>query len=92
MYGPNKTKQQAYPDILFKSPGFSVHSEPQILYKLPKRSKLEKFEDALLCQCPLVSEIQHLSGPKLLTTNFTEAKVHIHVFVLLTGQNTGFPL
>ncbi|XP_075896154.1 DDB1- and CUL4-associated factor 17 isoform X2 [Nelusetta ayraudi] len=30
-----------------------LHSEPQILYKLPKRSKLEKFEDALLCQCPL---------------------------------------
>uniref|UniRef100_A0A7N8XED5 Ddb1 and cul4 associated factor 17 n=1 Tax=Mastacembelus armatus TaxID=205130 RepID=A0A7N8XED5_9TELE len=33
-----------------------VHTEPQNLYKLPKRSKLEKFEDALLCQCPLVSE------------------------------------
>ncbi|XP_040912422.1 DDB1- and CUL4-associated factor 17 isoform X1 [Toxotes jaculatrix] len=30
-----------------------VHAEPQILYKLPKRSKLEKFEDALLCQSPL---------------------------------------
>ncbi|KAM9850738.1 DDB1- and CUL4-associated factor 17 isoform 2-T2 [Aulostomus maculatus] len=30
-----------------------VHSEPQILYKLPKRSKLDKFEDALLCQSPL---------------------------------------
>nr|XP_046261208.1 DDB1- and CUL4-associated factor 17 [Scatophagus argus] len=30
-----------------------VHSEPQVLYKLPKRSKLEKFEDALLCQSPL---------------------------------------
>ncbi|XP_068186170.1 DDB1- and CUL4-associated factor 17 isoform X2 [Antennarius striatus] len=30
-----------------------VHSEPQILYKLPERSKLEKFEDALLCQSPL---------------------------------------
>ncbi|XP_071330653.1 DDB1- and CUL4-associated factor 17 isoform X3 [Trachinotus anak] len=30
-----------------------VHSEPHILYKLPKRSKLEKFEDALLCQSPL---------------------------------------
>ncbi|XP_045910350.1 DDB1- and CUL4-associated factor 17 [Micropterus dolomieu] len=27
-----------------------VHSEPQVLYKLPQRSKLEKFEDALLCQ------------------------------------------
>ncbi|KAG7227571.1 hypothetical protein INR49_005386 [Caranx melampygus] len=30
-----------------------VHLEPHILYKLPKRSKLEKFEDALLCQSPL---------------------------------------
>ncbi|XP_036966315.1 DDB1- and CUL4-associated factor 17 [Acanthopagrus latus] len=30
-----------------------VHSEPQVLYKLSKRSKLEKFEDALLCQSPL---------------------------------------
>ncbi|KAM9347154.1 DDB1- and CUL4-associated factor 17 [Symphorus nematophorus] len=30
-----------------------VHSEPQVLYRLPKRSKLEKFEDALLCQSPL---------------------------------------
>ncbi|XP_042351115.1 DDB1- and CUL4-associated factor 17 isoform X2 [Plectropomus leopardus] len=30
-----------------------VHSAPQALYKLPKRSKLEKFEDALLCQSPL---------------------------------------
>ncbi|TKS67222.1 DDB1- and CUL4-associated factor 17 [Collichthys lucidus] len=30
-----------------------VHSEPQLLYKLPKRSKLEKFEDALLCLSPL---------------------------------------
>uniref|UniRef100_A0A667YPW0 Ddb1 and cul4 associated factor 17 n=1 Tax=Myripristis murdjan TaxID=586833 RepID=A0A667YPW0_9TELE len=27
-----------------------VHSQPQVLYKLPKRSKLEKIEDALLCQ------------------------------------------
>ncbi|KAF7668757.1 hypothetical protein LDENG_00283980 [Lucifuga dentata] len=30
-----------------------IHSEPQVLYKLPKRSKLEKIEDVLLCQCPL---------------------------------------
>ncbi|XP_029315370.1 DDB1- and CUL4-associated factor 17 [Cottoperca gobio] len=29
------------------------HSEPQVLYKLPKRSKVVKFEDALLCQSPL---------------------------------------
>uniref|UniRef100_A0A3Q3VM00 DDB1 and CUL4 associated factor 17 n=1 Tax=Mola mola TaxID=94237 RepID=A0A3Q3VM00_MOLML len=31
----------------------SVHSVPRVLYKLPRRSKLEKFEDALLCQSPL---------------------------------------
>ncbi|KAM4558862.1 DDB1- and CUL4-associated factor 17 [Odontesthes bonariensis] len=30
-----------------------VHAEPQTLYKLPKRSKHEKIEDALLCQSPL---------------------------------------
>ncbi|XP_019945500.2 DDB1- and CUL4-associated factor 17 [Paralichthys olivaceus] len=30
-----------------------IHTEPQVLYKLPKRTKLEKFEDALLCQSPL---------------------------------------
>uniref|UniRef100_A0A8C7PU51 Ddb1 and cul4 associated factor 17 n=1 Tax=Oncorhynchus mykiss TaxID=8022 RepID=A0A8C7PU51_ONCMY len=32
----------------------SLPSEPQLLYELPKRSKAEKIEDALLCQCPLV--------------------------------------
>ncbi|CAB1328492.1 unnamed protein product [Coregonus sp. 'balchen'] len=31
----------------------SLPSEPQLLYELPKRSKTEKIEDALLCQCPL---------------------------------------
>lgn len=30
-----------------------VHSEPRALYRLPKRSKLEKYEDALLCQSSL---------------------------------------
>lgn len=30
-----------------------IHVEPSVLYKLPKRSKQEKFEDALLCQSPL---------------------------------------
>ncbi|KAM4608991.1 DDB1- and CUL4-associated factor 17 [Polymixia lowei] len=30
-----------------------LHAEPQPLYKLPNRSKLEKIEDALLCQSPL---------------------------------------
>ncbi|XP_035266907.1 DDB1- and CUL4-associated factor 17 isoform X1 [Anguilla anguilla] len=31
----------------------SCPSKPQFLYELPKRTKAEKLEDALLCQCPL---------------------------------------
>lgn len=31
----------------------SLHSEPQILYELSKRSKLEKIEDVLLCESTL---------------------------------------
>lgn len=42
--------------VLCSDPCFSVHSQPHLLYNLPKRSKLEKFEDALLCQSPLVSD------------------------------------
>ncbi|KAK7939560.1 hypothetical protein WMY93_002886 [Mugilogobius chulae] len=30
-----------------------LHLEPSLLYKLPRRSKQEKFEDALFCQTPL---------------------------------------
>uniref|UniRef100_A0A7N9ASY0 Ddb1 and cul4 associated factor 17 n=1 Tax=Mastacembelus armatus TaxID=205130 RepID=A0A7N9ASY0_9TELE len=41
-----------------------VHTEPQNLYKLPKRSKLEKFEDALLCQCPLEKTMASPSDQK----------------------------
>ncbi|XP_078117989.1 DDB1- and CUL4-associated factor 17 isoform X1 [Sander vitreus] len=41
-----------------------VHSEPQLLYKLPKRSKLEKFEDALLCQSPLDNTLASPSDHK----------------------------
>uniref|UniRef100_A0A8C9WYI2 Ddb1 and cul4 associated factor 17 n=1 Tax=Sander lucioperca TaxID=283035 RepID=A0A8C9WYI2_SANLU len=41
-----------------------VHSEPQLLYKLPKRSKLEKFEDALLCQSPLDNTLTSPSDHK----------------------------
>ncbi|XP_039674145.1 DDB1- and CUL4-associated factor 17 isoform X2 [Perca fluviatilis] len=41
-----------------------VHSEPQVLYKLPKRSKLEKFEDALLCQSPLDNTLASPSDHK----------------------------
>lgn len=50
-----------------------VHSEPQLLYKLPKRSKLEKFEDALLCQSPLdktlASPADHKPSLLALTAN-----------------------
>ncbi|XP_070771296.1 DDB1- and CUL4-associated factor 17 [Enoplosus armatus] len=50
-----------------------VHSEPQVLYKLPKRSKLEKFEDALLCQSPvdkmLASPSDHKPSILVLTAN-----------------------
>ncbi|XP_062287241.1 DDB1- and CUL4-associated factor 17 [Scomber scombrus] len=49
------------------------HSEPQLLYKLPKRSKLEKFEDALLCQSPLdktlASPSDHKPSLLVLTAN-----------------------
>ncbi|KAF7709549.1 DDB1- and CUL4-associated factor 17 [Silurus meridionalis] len=31
----------------------SLTPQPQLLYKMPKRSKAEKIEDCLLCQCPL---------------------------------------
>uniref|UniRef100_A0A8C3ARM9 Ddb1 and cul4 associated factor 17 n=1 Tax=Cyclopterus lumpus TaxID=8103 RepID=A0A8C3ARM9_CYCLU len=41
-----------------------VHAEPQLLYKLPKRSKLEKFEDALLCQSPLDRTLASPSAQK----------------------------
>ncbi|XP_072300535.1 DDB1- and CUL4-associated factor 17 isoform X2 [Eucyclogobius newberryi] len=30
-----------------------LHLEPSLLYKLPRRTRQEKFEDALLCQTPL---------------------------------------
>ncbi|KAA8588152.1 hypothetical protein FQN60_001346 [Etheostoma spectabile] len=50
-----------------------VHSEPQVLYKLPKKSKLEKFEDALLCQSPLdntlASSSDHKPSLLVLTAN-----------------------
>ncbi|KAM8854673.1 DDB1- and CUL4-associated factor 17 isoform 2-T2 [Spinachia spinachia] len=41
-----------------------VHAQPQVLYKLTKRSKLEKFEDALLCQSPLDSTLASPSDQK----------------------------
>ncbi|MCI4378487.1 hypothetical protein PGIGA_G00216470 [Pangasianodon gigas] len=31
----------------------SLTPQPQLLYEMPKRSKAEKIEDSLLCQCPL---------------------------------------
>ncbi|XP_029981521.1 DDB1- and CUL4-associated factor 17 isoform X2 [Sphaeramia orbicularis] len=36
-----------------------VHSDPHVLYKLPKRSKKEKLEDALLCQSPLAGIVNN---------------------------------
>ncbi|XP_047457174.1 DDB1- and CUL4-associated factor 17 [Mugil cephalus] len=41
-----------------------VHAEPQILYKLPKRSKHEKIENALLCQSPLDQTLSSASDHK----------------------------
>ncbi|KAM6934475.1 DDB1- and CUL4-associated factor 17 [Xenentodon cancila] len=50
-----------------------VQAEPQRLYKLPKRSKEEKIEDALLCQSPLdktlSSPSDHKSSLLVLTAN-----------------------
>lgn len=54
-----------------KSSVFSVHSVPQVLYKLPQRAKLEKFEDALLCQSPLVCKMKHLWTTYILTLLWT---------------------
>uniref|UniRef100_A0A3P8TUF4 Ddb1 and cul4 associated factor 17 n=1 Tax=Amphiprion percula TaxID=161767 RepID=A0A3P8TUF4_AMPPE len=52
---------------------YSVHAEPQRLYKLPQRSKQEKIEDALLCQSPLdktlPSPADHKSSLLALTAN-----------------------
>ncbi|KAF4086977.1 hypothetical protein AMELA_G00090600 [Ameiurus melas] len=31
----------------------SLTPQPQLLYEMPKRSKAEKMEDSLLCQCPI---------------------------------------
>uniref|UniRef100_A0A3Q2QWA4 Uncharacterized protein n=1 Tax=Fundulus heteroclitus TaxID=8078 RepID=A0A3Q2QWA4_FUNHE len=39
--------------VTLKSSDFSVHDQPQVLYKFPKKSKQQKIEDALLCQSPL---------------------------------------
>ncbi|XP_069009899.1 DDB1- and CUL4-associated factor 17 isoform X1 [Embiotoca jacksoni] len=41
-----------------------VHAEPQSLYKLPKRSKQEKIEDALLCLSPLDKTLSSPSDHK----------------------------
>uniref|UniRef100_A0A672Z598 DDB1 and CUL4 associated factor 17 n=1 Tax=Sphaeramia orbicularis TaxID=375764 RepID=A0A672Z598_9TELE len=41
-----------------------VHSDPHVLYKLPKRSKKEKLEDALLCQSPLDKTLASPSDQK----------------------------
>ncbi|CAN9497769.1 unnamed protein product [Ophioblennius macclurei] len=41
-----------------------VHTEPHLLYKLPKRSKQEKIEDILLCQSPLEKTLSSPSDHK----------------------------
>ncbi|KAJ8255414.1 hypothetical protein GJAV_G00204610 [Gymnothorax javanicus] len=39
----------------------SIPSKPQFLYELPKCTKAEKLEDALLCQCPLGESLSEAS-------------------------------
>lgn len=51
---PNNTDKLLMFYILYMC--FSVHVEPQILYKLPTRSKQEKIEDTLMCHSPVVSK------------------------------------
>lgn len=63
----NKERLPSNLKWFLKSSAFSVHSVPQVLYKLPQRAKLEKFEDALLCQSPLVCKMKHLWTTYLLT-------------------------
>uniref|UniRef100_A0A8B9RNQ8 DDB1 and CUL4 associated factor 17 n=1 Tax=Astyanax mexicanus TaxID=7994 RepID=A0A8B9RNQ8_ASTMX len=42
----------------------SLTAEPQVLYELPRRSKAEKIEDSLLCQCPLEKVLSQASQQK----------------------------
>ncbi|XP_036176125.1 DDB1- and CUL4-associated factor 17 isoform X4 [Myotis myotis] len=42
-------------------PRTSVASEPRKLYEMPKCSKSEKIEDALLWECPVILELGHSS-------------------------------
>nr|XP_057938078.1 DDB1- and CUL4-associated factor 17 [Doryrhamphus excisus]XP_057938079.1 DDB1- and CUL4-associated factor 17 [Doryrhamphus excisus] len=41
-----------------------IHAEPHLLYNLPQRCKSEKFEDTLLCQCPLENTLASPSDQK----------------------------
>uniref|UniRef100_A0A3Q0QTD7 Ddb1 and cul4 associated factor 17 n=1 Tax=Amphilophus citrinellus TaxID=61819 RepID=A0A3Q0QTD7_AMPCI len=41
-----------------------VHAEPQILYKLPTRSKQEKIEDTLMCHSPIEKTLSSPSDHK----------------------------
>ncbi|RXM29056.1 DDB1- and CUL4-associated factor 17 [Acipenser ruthenus] len=43
---------------------FSIALKPELLYELPKCSKLEKIEDALLCECPLGETLPKSSDHK----------------------------
>lgn len=42
----------------------SIALKPELLYELPKCSKLEKIEDALLCECPLGETLPKSSDHK----------------------------
>ncbi|XP_077584015.1 DDB1- and CUL4-associated factor 17 [Stigmatopora nigra] len=59
MYGNNKIYLENYLKCYS-----CVHSDPHVLYELPKRSKLDKFEDTLMCQSPLENTLASPSDQK----------------------------
>ncbi|XP_014028733.1 DDB1- and CUL4-associated factor 17 [Salmo salar] len=63
----------------------SLPSEPQLLYQLPKRSKAEKIEDALLCQCPLDKGLPTPSDQKPSLLALTSNNC-LYRFSAVTGQ------
>ncbi|TSM68893.1 DDB1- and CUL4-associated factor 17 [Bagarius yarrelli] len=55
----------------------------QLLYELPKRSKAEKIEDSLLCQCPLVfgkSVVDVLLSQGVLAVSHSSKSVKLYSF------------
>ncbi|KAJ8351990.1 hypothetical protein SKAU_G00234660 [Synaphobranchus kaupii] len=63
----------------------SIPSKPQYLYELPKGTKAEKLEDALLCQCPLSESLPKPSdqNPCLLAL---AANNWLYRFSIKTGE------